>query len=77
MPAQTILPAAAALAPDPDKPEPLPSLSATHTYHRTEVDGVGLFYREAGPPRSCCCTAIPHPRGNGSRCCRCWPTATI
>ncbi|CAO4172687.1 alpha/beta fold hydrolase [Methylorubrum populi] len=49
MPAQTILPAAAALAPDPDKPEPLPSLSATHTYHRTEVDGVGLFYREAGP----------------------------
>ncbi|MDR3408595.1 MAG: alpha/beta hydrolase [Methylovirgula sp.] len=28
---------------------PLPSTSATITYHRVEVDGVGLFYREAGP----------------------------
>jgi pimeloyl-ACP methyl ester carboxylesterase len=27
----------------------LPSTSATTTYHRVEVDGVGIFYREAGP----------------------------
>ncbi len=27
----------------------LPSTSATTTYHRAEVDGVGIFYREAGP----------------------------
>lgn len=28
---------------------PLPSSSATTTYHRATVDGVGIFYREAGP----------------------------
>jgi pimeloyl-ACP methyl ester carboxylesterase len=28
---------------------PVPSTTATTTYHRAEVDGVGLFYREAGP----------------------------
>jgi pimeloyl-ACP methyl ester carboxylesterase len=27
----------------------LPSTSSTTTYHRTEVNGVGIFYREAGP----------------------------
>ena len=27
----------------------VPSSSATTTYHRTQVDGVGIFYREAGP----------------------------
>lgn len=27
----------------------VPSNSATITYHRTMVDGVGIFYREAGP----------------------------
>jgi pimeloyl-ACP methyl ester carboxylesterase len=27
----------------------VPSTSATTTYHRVEVDGVSLFYREAGP----------------------------
>jgi pimeloyl-ACP methyl ester carboxylesterase len=27
----------------------LPSTSATITYHRTEVDGLNIFYREAGP----------------------------
>jgi pimeloyl-ACP methyl ester carboxylesterase len=27
----------------------LPSSSATITYHRATVDGVGIFYREAGP----------------------------
>jgi pimeloyl-ACP methyl ester carboxylesterase len=28
---------------------PLLATSATTTYHRAEVDGVGIFYREAGP----------------------------
>ena len=28
---------------------PIPSTTATTTYHRVEVDGVGVFYREAGP----------------------------
>ncbi|WP_237477110.1 alpha/beta fold hydrolase [Lichenibacterium dinghuense] len=28
---------------------PLPSTTATTTYHRAQVDGVGVFYREAGP----------------------------
>jgi pimeloyl-ACP methyl ester carboxylesterase len=28
---------------------PLESTSATISYHRVEVDGVGIFYREAGP----------------------------
>src|SRR5215469_13422897 len=28
---------------------PLESTSATTTYHRVNVDGVGIFYREAGP----------------------------
>ncbi len=27
---------------------PVPSTTATITYHRTQVDGVGIFYREAG-----------------------------
>jgi len=29
--------------------EPIPSITATTTYHRTQVDGIGIFYREAGP----------------------------
>ena len=29
--------------------EPIPSTTATTTYHRTQVDGVRIFYREAGP----------------------------
>lgn len=28
---------------------PVPSTSATTTYHRVQVDGLGIFYREAGP----------------------------
>ena len=28
---------------------PVPSTTATTTYHRAQVDGVGVFYREAGP----------------------------
>ncbi len=31
------------------EPLALPSTSATITYHRAMVDGVGVFYREAGP----------------------------
>jgi len=30
-------------------PPPIESTSATTNYHRTTVDGVGIFYREAGP----------------------------
>jgi pimeloyl-ACP methyl ester carboxylesterase len=29
--------------------EPLQSITATTTYHRVQVDGVEIFYREAGP----------------------------
>ncbi len=29
-----------------------PSTSSTTTYHRTIVDGVGIFYREPGTPSS-------------------------
>lgn len=29
--------------------KPLPSTTATTTYHQMQVDGVGIFYREAGP----------------------------
>lgn len=32
-----------------DTPQPVPSVSATTTYRRAEVDGLGIFYREAGP----------------------------
>jgi pimeloyl-ACP methyl ester carboxylesterase len=34
---------------DASRPTPLESTSATTTYHRMTVDGVGVFYREAGP----------------------------
>jgi pimeloyl-ACP methyl ester carboxylesterase len=33
----------------PTQPTSLESTSATTTYHRVTVDGVGVFYREAGP----------------------------
>ena len=29
--------------------DPIPSTTATTTYHRLQVDGTGIFYREAGP----------------------------
>jgi pimeloyl-ACP methyl ester carboxylesterase len=47
----TVLSTVAALAVGHDAAQAtaLPSTSATITYHRTEVDGVGIFYREAGP----------------------------
>ncbi len=38
-----------ALAMNCDKATSLESTSATTTYHRMTVDGVGIFYREAGP----------------------------
>ena len=28
---------------------PLTSTTATTTYHTAQVDGIGIFYREAGP----------------------------
>ncbi len=40
---------AAALTASATMAGPLPSTTATSTYHRMEVDGVGIFYREAGP----------------------------
>jgi pimeloyl-ACP methyl ester carboxylesterase len=39
----------AALAGSAAAASPVPSTTATTSYHRTQVDGVGLFYREAGP----------------------------
>ena len=30
----------------------LPSTSVTTTYHRVQIDGVSIFYREAGPARA-------------------------
>jgi len=50
MPVPTAIAMAAALA--ASQPGALPSTSATTTYHRTQVDGVGVFYREAGPKDS-------------------------
>jgi pimeloyl-ACP methyl ester carboxylesterase len=41
--------ALSAVATGPAEPATLPSTSATITYHRATVDGVGVFYREAGP----------------------------
>ncbi|MGU3667135.1 alpha/beta fold hydrolase [Methylobacterium sp. A49B] len=49
MPTQAILAAATALTLAQGSPKPLPSVSATTTYHRADVNGVGIFYREAGP----------------------------
>ncbi|MHB2210386.1 alpha/beta fold hydrolase [Methylobacterium sp. CM6257] len=47
MPTKTILTAALALA--QGAAQPLPSVSATTTYHRVAINGVSVFYREAGP----------------------------
>jgi pimeloyl-ACP methyl ester carboxylesterase len=41
--------AAAAVAGEAAPSAPLQATSATTTYHRLTVDGVGIFYREAGP----------------------------
>src|SRR5271156_4384009 len=41
--------AAALIAGHPTQATSLESTSATTTYHRMTVDGVGIFYREAGP----------------------------
>jgi len=42
------LSAATPALPAPTTP-PLPSTSATTSFHTVQVDGVGIFYREAGP----------------------------
>ena len=44
-----VLAAATALTLGQSPAQPLPSVSSTTTYHRVDVDGVGIFYREAGP----------------------------
>lgn len=47
---RTLLSAVSALAIGQSAPAAfLSSTSATTTYHRVQVDGVGIFYREAGP----------------------------
>lgn len=38
-----------ATATDAANAQALPSTSTTVTYHRAEVDGLNIFYREAGP----------------------------
>lgn len=43
---------AAVLAGSAATAESIPSITATTTYRRTEVDGVGIFYREAGPKKA-------------------------
>src|SRR3984957_14880661 len=48
-PAKSIAPALPLPAASASTASALPSTSATTTYHRTEVGGVGVFYREAGP----------------------------
>ncbi len=40
---------ATALAGSGAAASPLPSITATTTYHQMQADGVGIFYREAGP----------------------------
>ena len=37
------------IPPNGTKAAPLESLSATTSFHKVQVDGVGVFYREAGP----------------------------
>ena len=50
MVARTLVGAAAILiAASVSQAAPLESISATSTYHRIQVNGIGLFYREAGP----------------------------
>lgn len=47
---QLLLAAATAVAvPFTASAAPVPSTSSTTTFHKTDVDGVGIFYREAGP----------------------------
>ena len=47
---RTVLAVAGALAAaNVTRAAPLESTTATISYHRVEVDGVGVFYREAGP----------------------------
>ena len=49
MQAQLLLAAAAAFVGHAAQAAVLESTSATTTYRRVSVDGVGVFYREAGP----------------------------
>ncbi len=75
----TILAAATALMLGQSSPQPLPSIAATTTYHRVAVDGVGIFYREAGP-RDAPTILLLHGYPSSSRqwdtLLHCSPTAT-
>ena len=44
--------AAASIVGHPTESTSLELTSATTTYHRMTVDGVGVFYREAGPKQA-------------------------
>ena len=46
--------------------EPIPSTAATTTYHRSQVDGVEIFYREAGP-KDAPTIVLPHGFPSSSR----------
>ena len=43
---------AAALASSAAMAGPIPATTATTSYHRTNIDGIKLFYREAGPRKA-------------------------
>ena len=47
--ATSLTAAASSIIGDREQTASLESTSATTTYHRMTVDGVGVFYREAGP----------------------------
>ena len=49
MAATSLATAPASIVGHPAQAASLESTSATTTYHRMTVDGVGIFYREAGP----------------------------
>jgi hypothetical protein len=73
----TVLAAAAALiVGDAARAASLESTSATTTYHSMTVDGVAVFYREAGPkdaPTLVLCTGFPPPRVSSTRSFPCSP----
>lgn len=56
---EAAVPGVAKLADSVAVASPVPSAIATTTYHRTQVDGVGIFYREAGPEHAPTIVLLP------------------